>query len=107
MSEAKTYNGWTNYETWNVALWIDNDQGSQGRWREATQAALDDTDEDLPIEERREEAVYDLSERLKDEIREEMPALGASMWADLLNASLSEVDWRGIATSWLSELDVS
>lgn len=23
-----TYNGWTNYETWNVALWLDNDQES-------------------------------------------------------------------------------
>ena len=22
----KKYNGYTNYETWNVALWIDNDQ---------------------------------------------------------------------------------
>jgi len=25
MSEDKTYNGWTNYETWNVYLWITGD----------------------------------------------------------------------------------
>jgi hypothetical protein len=24
-----TYNGWTNYETWNVVLWIGNDAGIQ------------------------------------------------------------------------------
>ena len=25
----QTYNGWTNYETWNVVLWIQNDESIQ------------------------------------------------------------------------------
>ena len=29
------YNGWTNYETWNVALWIQNDEGLYNIAREA------------------------------------------------------------------------
>lgn len=27
MMEDTTFNGWKNYETWNVALWIGNDYG--------------------------------------------------------------------------------
>ena len=30
MSDS-TYNGWKNYETWNVKLWLDNEQGTYTR----------------------------------------------------------------------------
>lgn len=100
------YQGWKNYETWAVALWLDNDQGSYEYWREVIQELREAgsargeytpesvTDEDLL---RRE-----LADRLKESHEEMMPQV-EGVFGDLLNGALSEVDWGEIATNLLAE----
>lgn len=91
----KEYNGWYNYETWLVSLWIDNDQGSQDYWmREA----------DRFTRKHRHNAKYELADALKSQYEEAQPELDG-FWADLLNAALSEVNWHEIAEHMIIEAD--
>ena len=47
-----TYNGWKNYETWNVVLWLGNDEGLYNLAREMrTYKALQDDLRELNITE--------------------------------------------------------
>ena len=77
------HNGWTNYETWAVNLWLEND--------EQTLAWLDELvgDDTEP---------YDKAKRLEDQIFMDIPegCREASMYSDLLTASLQMVDWQEI-----------
>ena len=82
------YNGWTNYETWAMALWIDNDAWSQNWALEIATEANGDR--------------YDCAYALKDGMEETMPEV-ESVWADLLNAAWSEIDWYEIADAYLAQ----
>ena len=41
-ADEKGYNGWTNYETWCVNLWLDNDEGTQNMVREWARECYED-----------------------------------------------------------------
>ena len=92
------YNGWKNYETWAVALWIDNDQGTYNWSRYLAEEVREDQERDR-------DAAGQLADNLKDWVEETMPNLGGTMWADLLNAAFSEIDWYEIAENYLSDMD--
>lgn len=109
-----TYNGWRNYETWCVALWIDNEQGSQeyvnGLARDCAELTLEELD---PAEFLREHYARDpanveagkrhrLADALKRYVEEDLcPDLGASMAADLLQAALDSVAWDDVAHHYM------
>ena len=93
----KEYNGWTNYETWLVNLWIDNEQWSQEQCRELAEVYAED-----------EECPYQLSRDIKSFVEDDEAdcfgirqttegKLASSMVSDLVSAALSEVDWQEIA----------
>ena len=99
----KEYNGWHNYETWLVKLWIDNEESSSRYWDETAQEVYDDAEASRSFT-KEEQATLTLSDRLKDEFDENQPEL-EGFWADLLNASMSEVNWHEIAEHYIADVD--
>lgn len=94
----RTYNGWTNYETWAVSLWMSNDLPQYRYWDDETQTAT-----------KQAEPLVWLADRIKSEHEEacdqmlEQAHFQQGPFADLLNAALSEVNWREIAQHLLDD----
>ena len=86
---SEKYSGWANYETWAVALWADNDQGSEEMMIEMAASA---------------DSAYDLADTLRGMYHENSPLEDeASVYTDLLRAALDEVDWSEIAEHYIEK----
>lgn len=111
MENESGYNGWTNYETASVHLWLTNDEGSYNYWRDearrhrAEARDCSNVKEGLWTTEQAEK--FNLAAQLKDEIEDASPLTEATLFSDLLNAALSEVDWHEVAAAFLEVLDPS
>ena len=93
---CKEYNGYTNYQTWNVSLWLDNDEGTYNFIREIA--------DDIANDETIELHTLALSDRIKDFVEDTNPlADDANVYSDLLNHSLAHVMYHEIATNIMDE----
>src|SRR5437763_690793 len=97
----KTFNGWSNHQTWAVNLWITNAQSSYFHWRTRTKELLGEpvTQDDVRL------ALASLADEIREAIEEECAIPKANLASDLMNAALAEVDWHEIAQAFLDDAD--
>ena len=81
LMQYATYSGWSNFETWAIGLWIDNDPPVYDYWIEVARNTTD---------------ANALAERMRSESAKMMPKL-QKIWGDLLSSTLQSVNWFEIA----------
>jgi len=90
----KTYNGWTNWETWNAALWIENDWHLSESYALQAGDLLSSYDEDDCIEK--------LADIIESDFDELMPEV-SGFFADMLNGAMREVNWHEISKHYVQD----
>jgi hypothetical protein len=109
--ELEKYNGWTNYETWAVGLWIDNDEGLQNRTTELANDLFKEAHKDPNVKDKIwsvcETAKFRLADALKEQFEDENPLSDkANVYSDLMNSALGDVDWHEVAEHYLPDVCV-
>tara|TARA_R110000737_G_scaffold44737_3_gene64995 strand:+ start:593 stop:886 length:294 start_codon:yes stop_codon:yes gene_type:complete len=91
------YNGWTNWETWNFKLWLDNSEDSY----KAIIYLAEEVEES-------EEGPFTLSkelESLANDLCEESVRFESGFFADVCNSAIRKVNFYEIAEAYLEELE--
>lgn len=100
--------GWTNYETWNLALWINNDQQVQNFWRAEAKKSLSKVKEVRESFTKHEEASFLLADTLKDSIEDKNPLENLRsvnhFYKDILTAAIASVNWYEVAKSLIEDV---
>ena len=88
----KSYNGWTNWETWNFGLWLDNDEPTHHEINQLIKGSKD---------------VYDLSKKLEEwaygSLDDEY--MNPSFIMDFVNGAIREINFFEIAEHKIEERD--
>jgi hypothetical protein len=108
MTDTETYEGWTNRETWAVALHINNDQG----WQESVLSDVrsvvsSDRDEEW-MDIRAGRAIREnVEDRLDPEYQTSLTYLRELMTVQSDIGSLWRVNWDELGAAFLADLDES
>lgn len=97
------YNGWSNYETWVVDLWLTNDKDSYDCLTQEAQVHYNDA-QTGPHLTREQIATHKLSVSLELMLEKCAPEL-SGVYGDLLSHALRKVDWLELAGSWIEEVN--
>ena len=84
-------NGWTNYETWNYYVWLENDKKNYDHLMVLVNEAKE---QDSPV-------IF-LADKLREYLADNMPDLNG-VYCDLLNNAISSVNYDEIAKSVMEE----
>lgn len=86
------YNGYTNYQTWIISMWINNEEKLYNYWMDRARKNGDD---------------YALGEEIKKYFEEDNNPLAdtANYYTDLLNSALGLVNWREVAQELLTSVN--
>lgn len=100
-SKDNTYNGWPNYETWLVALHLDNEQVS---YHDCQRMAIEAADEAQHYTSKDEASRHMLAIALQTYVEGLQPEYLKGVYADLITHALGSVDWRSLAEHYLEKL---